>query len=102
MLFREAADPETVALLDRMVAQVTAVVADLIAEPGAQAVPDRRAPREGIHLIAQMLVGGAQNVANWWADHSEVPREQLVEIGDGLRLARPRAPEPRRALDRRA
>jgi AcrR family transcriptional regulator len=81
MLFREAADPETVALLDRMVAQVTAVVADLIAaEPGAQALqddPEER--RRGINLIAQLLVGGAQNVANWWADHSEVPRAALVQ-----------------------
>ncbi|HEU0023049.1 MAG TPA: TetR/AcrR family transcriptional regulator [Thermoleophilaceae bacterium] len=81
MLFREAADPETVAMLDRMLAQVTAVVADLIAaEPGAQALPqDPEERRQGIHLIAQMLVGAAQTTANWWADHREVPREQLVE-----------------------
>ena len=26
-----------------------------------------------------MLVGAVQSVANWWADHSEVPREQLVD-----------------------
>jgi AcrR family transcriptional regulator len=79
MLFREAADPETVALLDRMLAQVTAVVAELIAaEPGAQSLPEEER-RRGIHQIAQMLVGAAQSVANWWADHSEVPREQLVD-----------------------
>ena len=42
MLFREAADPEAVAVLDRMLAQVTAVVAELIAaEPGAQNLPSR-------------------------------------------------------------
>ena len=81
MLFREAAEPETVALLDRMLAQVTAVVAELIAaEPGARALPaDPEERRRGIHLIAQMLVGAAQTVANWWADNREVPREQLVE-----------------------
>jgi hypothetical protein len=60
---------------------VTAVVADLIAaEPGAQnlpADPDER--RRGIHLIAQMLVGAAQTLANWWADNRHVPREQIVE-----------------------
>lgn len=81
VLFHEAADPETVAVLDRMLAQVTDVVAELIAaEPGAQALPDDPVEREqGIHLIAQMLVGGAQAVANWWTDNSQVPRAELVE-----------------------
>jgi AcrR family transcriptional regulator len=82
MLFREAADPEVVAVLDRMVAQVTGVVAAMIAaEPGAQDLPQGPGQREqGIHLLAQMLVGAAQAVANWWADHREVPRERLVEM----------------------
>ena len=81
MLFREAADPEAVAVLDRTLAQVTAVVAGLIAaEPGAQRLPQGEHERErGILLIAQMLVGAVQTVANWWADHEDVPRERLVE-----------------------
>jgi AcrR family transcriptional regulator len=81
MLFREATDPEAVAVLDRMLAQVTAVVAGLIAaEPGARNLPQGERERErGILLIAQMLVGAVQTVANWWADNEEVPREHLVE-----------------------
>ena len=81
MLFREAADPEAVAVLDRTLAQVTAVVAGLIAaEPVAQRLPQGDQERErGILLIAQMLVGAAQTVANWWADNADVPRERLVE-----------------------
>jgi hypothetical protein len=27
-----------------------------------------------------MLVGGAQSMANWWAEHPEARRSQLVEI----------------------
>ena len=27
-----------------------------------------------------MLVGSVQSVANWWAEHREVPREQIVEM----------------------
>ena len=86
MLFREAADPEAVAVLDRMLVQVTAVVAALIAaEPGAQKLPQGKAEREqGIHLIAQMLVGAVQTVANWWADNPEVSREHLVETAMGF------------------
>ena len=70
--------PRRPRVLDRMLAQVTAVVAALIAaEPGAQSLGDESGERRsGIQLIAQMLVGAAQSLANWWADHQEVPREQ--------------------------
>ena len=81
ILFREAADPEVVAVLDRVVGQVTGLVAAMIAaEPGARTLVDDEGERdEGIRLLAQMLVGAIQSVANWWADHREVPRERLVQ-----------------------
>ncbi len=81
ILFREAADPEVVAVLDRVLAQVTTLVAAMIAaEPGVQTQGESESERdEGIRLLAQMLVGAIQSVANWWADHREVPRERLVE-----------------------
>jgi AcrR family transcriptional regulator len=83
MLFREASDPEVAAVLGRVVSQVTAVVAGLIAEdPGARKRTDDQAEREeGIQMLAQMLVGAMQTVANWWADHQEVPRERIVTVG---------------------
>jgi AcrR family transcriptional regulator len=82
MLFREVTDAEVVAVLDRIVAQVTTVVATLIAEdPGARSRMEHQADRDqAIQLLAQMLVGAVQAVANWWADHREVPRERLLEI----------------------
>jgi AcrR family transcriptional regulator len=80
MLFRDAADPDVAAAVNRVVAQVTTVVAALIAEdPGAAARRDEEAePEDGIEMLAQMLVGAMQTVANWWADHQEVSREQIV------------------------
>ena len=33
-----------------------------------------------LRLLAEMLVGGAQSMANWWTEHPEAPRAQLVEI----------------------
>jgi AcrR family transcriptional regulator len=80
MLFREVADPETAAVLDRMLEQVTAEVTALIAQdPGARAL-DRVEDQRALRLLAEMLVGGAQSMANWWSTNPEAPREQMVEI----------------------
>jgi AcrR family transcriptional regulator len=80
MLFRDAADPESSAVLDRMVEQVTAEVTVLISQdPGARRLT-RVGDERSLRLLAEMLVGGAQSMANWWTDHPEAPRSQLVEI----------------------
>jgi AcrR family transcriptional regulator len=80
MLFRDAADPESSAVLERMVQQVTAEVTVLIAQdPGARQLT-RVGDERSLRLLAEMLVGGAQAMANWWTDHPEAPRAQLVEI----------------------
>jgi AcrR family transcriptional regulator len=82
MLFREAGDPEVAAVFERMVAQVTAVVAALIAEdPGSHAVDgDEHGREEGIEMVAQMLVGSVLSLSNWWADHQDVPRARILEM----------------------
>jgi AcrR family transcriptional regulator len=80
MLFRDAADPESSAVLDRMVEQVTAEVTVLISQdPGAREVA-RGGEHRSLRLLAEMLVGGAQSMANWWTEHPETSRAQLVEI----------------------
>jgi AcrR family transcriptional regulator len=80
MLFRDVADPESAAVLDRMLEQVTAEVTVLISQdPGARAL-DSAEDRRALRLLAEMLVGGAQSMANWWANHPETPRRQMVEI----------------------
>ena len=80
MLFRDAADPESSAVLERMVEQVTAEVTVLIAQdPGARELARVGADRS-LRLLAEMLVGGAQSMANWWTEHPETSRAQLVEI----------------------
>jgi AcrR family transcriptional regulator len=82
MLFREGTDPEAVVVLDRVIAEITAIVAGLIAEdPGARKRGDDEEAREqGIQMLAQLLVGAVQSLANWWADHQELPRERIVEM----------------------
>jgi AcrR family transcriptional regulator len=82
MLFREATDPEAVALLDRITSEVTAFVAGLIREdPGSRRGVDDEARREhGVQVTARLLVGALQSLANWWSDHQELPRERIVEM----------------------
>jgi AcrR family transcriptional regulator len=80
MLFRDPSDPESAAVRDRMVQQVTAEVTVLIAQdPGARRLP-RVQHDQSLRLLAEMLVGGAQSMANWWTDHPDTSRAQLVEI----------------------
>jgi AcrR family transcriptional regulator len=82
MLFREATDPETAVVLDRITAEVTAFVAGLIREdPGSRRGKDDEATREhGVQVVAQLLVGALQSLANWWSDHQELPRQRIVEM----------------------
>jgi AcrR family transcriptional regulator len=82
MLFREATDPEAVAVLDRITAEVTAFVAGVIREdPGSRRGADDPTTREhGVQVMAQLLVGAVESLANWWADHQELPRERVVEM----------------------
>jgi AcrR family transcriptional regulator len=82
LLFREATDPEAVVMLDRITAEVTAFVAGVIREdPGSRRAADDASSREhGVQVVAQLLVGAVQSLANWWADHQELPRERIVEM----------------------
>jgi AcrR family transcriptional regulator len=80
MLFRETTDPDAAAVVDRMVEQVTVEVTGLIAlDPGARGLEGGGA-EPALRLLAEMLVGGVQSMANWWTEHREVPRTQMVEI----------------------
>jgi AcrR family transcriptional regulator len=79
MLFREAADPEVAAFLDRVRSQVAGVVAALIAAEPAASPDDRADRRQSIEMLAEQLVDAVQALANWWADHQEVPRAELVD-----------------------
>jgi AcrR family transcriptional regulator len=80
MLFREAADPEVAAALERVVGGVTDLVASLIAADPAVPADDDPGSALAVEMLAQLVVGAAQSLANWWADHEDVPRSRLVEV----------------------
>ena len=98
MLFRDPSDPESAAVLDRMVGQVTAEVTVLISQdPGAReltrgqarplAAPAGRDARGRGSVDGQLVDGPPGD-----------PARRAGRDRDGLRLARARAAEPRRAL----
>src|SRR5438477_59314 len=53
--------------------------AALIAAEPAAAREGEADPEQAIAMLAEQLVGAVQALANWWADHQEVPREVLVD-----------------------
>ena len=74
-LFRDQADPELAPMVDRLQDQAAAVIMALTAaDPTA---PDL-APRDA-EMLARLLSGACQGLANWWLDHPEVPRAELVD-----------------------
>jgi AcrR family transcriptional regulator len=79
MLFREAADPEVGRALRLVQDRATAMVAALIAAEPATRPPGEPGRERGIEMLAQQLTGAVQALANWWADHPEAPREELVD-----------------------
>ena len=72
-LFRDAADPELGEVVDRVQHDATSAVAELLM-PGAD-----EALHQEVEILAEMLSGAVQALANWWYDHQDVPREALVE-----------------------
>ena len=84
MLFHEVTDIETAAVVGRMIEQVTVEVTGLIAlDPGAQGLEESD-DDPALRLLAEMLVGGVQSMANWWTEHPEVSRSQMVDIAMGF------------------
>jgi AcrR family transcriptional regulator len=81
MLVRDAADPQVATGLNEIVAQVTALVATLIEEdPTVSGSLGKAQRRRTAEMLAQMIVGAMQSLANWWSDQQDVPREHVVEL----------------------
>jgi AcrR family transcriptional regulator len=73
-LFRDAADPELTPLIDRLQAQATRAITALVPGGGGDGVGE-----QDVEMYAQLTSGACQALANWWADHPDVPREVLVD-----------------------
>jgi len=79
VFFRDAADPDVADVTAAVQAQVTGVVAALMAADPERAAPSSPADDRAVTQHAQLLAGAVQALANWWHDHPDVPREELVD-----------------------
>lgn len=79
LLFRESvADPEVRAIHEEVASASRDEVLTLFSsEPGAEKLIGARA-EAGLEMVWVVLRGVLQGLAVWWADHPEVPREQVV------------------------
>lgn len=75
-LFRDAADPELGELVERLQREATREVAALLVAGDRAAGPEAGRAAE---MVAQLLSGAVQALANWWHDHRDVPRSVLVD-----------------------
>lgn len=74
-LFRDAADPELGDVVERVQRDATAaIVALMLADPDTSVEAEQE-----VEIVANMLSGAVQALANWWYDHQDVPREALVD-----------------------
>jgi AcrR family transcriptional regulator len=80
MLFRDAAEEDVAEALAGLDEQVTSAVATMIAAEPVSAAEGEEERRQAIAILAQLLTGAMQALANWWAEHPRVPREVLVEL----------------------
>lgn len=72
-LFRDAADPHLGEVVERLQRRATDAIAEMM-------VPDAAAPlHEEVEIVAQMLSGAVQALANWWYEHQDRTRAELVD-----------------------
>lgn len=80
MLVRNVTDPEMAAALARLVEEVGAAIAVLMAADARRTRLSDRRLDEAVDMLARQLVGAVQALANWWNDHPEVPRRRVLAL----------------------
>jgi AcrR family transcriptional regulator len=77
-LFRDAADPHLGEVVDRLQRRATDAIAEMM-------VPGAAAPlHDEVEIVAQMLSGAVQALANWWYEHQDRTRAELVDRAMGF------------------
>jgi AcrR family transcriptional regulator len=78
ILLRNTGDPDVLEWLARLREAVAEQIVTLMTEEAAELIAADPDLRRAIELIAQQQIGAVQSVADWWGEHREVPKEELI------------------------
>lgn len=78
IMLRNTADPDVAEWLARLRDQVGAAIVTLRTAEIAEQVQESPQSRVEIEMIAQQQIGAIQSLADWWGEHRDVPKEQVV------------------------
>ena len=81
MLIRNRASEDVSDLFERLFDEVASMVGGLMAEDmPASALPEGADFEMGVEATARQLLGAITSMANWWDEHREVPRSQVLAM----------------------
>jgi len=80
LLTRNVADPVAGETIDRLREEAATALASIMAQNAPPPEPGDLDLEASVALLAHMIAGGIQSMAGWWAEHPEIPREQVVEL----------------------
>jgi AcrR family transcriptional regulator len=78
ILLRNTGDPDVLEWLARLREAVAAQIVALMTEEVEELIAADPGLESAIERIAQQTIGAVQSLADWWGEHREVPKEQLV------------------------
>lgn len=78
IMLRNTGDPDVAEWLARLRDQVGAAIVTLMTAEMAEQVAESPQTRVEIEMIAQQQIGAIQSLADWWGEHRDVPKEEVV------------------------
>ena len=80
IMFRNAGDPDVAHWVARIRDEVAGAIVLLMAEEVEAISPADPLTPAAVEMVAQQLVGAMQSLADWWDQHTDVPRETVVRV----------------------
>ena len=80
IMLRNTGDPDVAEWLARLREVIGLQIVTLMTEEAKELIAADPELRIGIEMIAQQQIGAIQSLADWWGEHRDVPREQVIAI----------------------
>ena len=78
IMLRNTGDPDVLQWLDRLRDGVAAAIVTLMTDEVNELFASEEEMRRTVEMVAQQQIGAIQSLADWWSEHREVPKEQVV------------------------